>query len=72
MAVNRLRWQVAANPFTLPDKTNIGLSISIAFSRIGGRIGDRSVLDNCDDALDEARRRRQSERGQCTDRRRAE
>ena len=52
MAVNRLRWQIAANPFMLPDKTNIGLSVSIAFSRIGGRISDKSVLDACDDALE--------------------
>jgi len=52
MAVNRLRWQIAANPFSLPDKTNIGLSVSISFSRIGGRLSDKSVLDNCDEALE--------------------
>lgn len=52
MAVNRLRWQIAANPFLLPDKTSIGLSVSISFSRIGGRMGDKSVLDNCDHALE--------------------
>ena len=52
MAVNRLRWQIAANPFALPDKTNIGLSVSIAFCRIGGRVGDKNVLDSCDDVLE--------------------
>jgi diguanylate cyclase (GGDEF)-like protein len=52
MAVNRLRWQIAANPFQLADKTSIGLSVSIAFSRIGGRVSDRNVLDNCDEALE--------------------
>ena len=52
MAVNRLRWQIAANPFALPDKTNIGLSVSISFCRIGGRIGDKNVLESCDDALE--------------------
>ena len=52
MAVNRLRWQIAANPFPLPDKTTIGLSVSISFSRIGGRVSDKSVLENCDEALE--------------------
>ncbi|MDE3059709.1 MAG: diguanylate cyclase [Pseudomonadota bacterium] len=51
MVCNRLRWQIAANPFTLPDKTSVGLSVSIAFCRIGGRISDKSALDKCDEAL---------------------
>jgi len=54
MALNRLRWQIAANPFLLPDKTSIGLSVSISFSRIGGRVSDKSILDECDHALDAA------------------
>lgn len=52
MTVNRLRWQIAANPFALADKTSIGLSVSIAFSRVGGRMGDKSVLDHCDEVLE--------------------
>ena len=52
MVFNRLRWQIAANPFLLPDKTSVGLSVSISFCRIGGRVGDKSILDDCDDALD--------------------
>jgi len=52
MAVNRLRWQIAANPFILGDKTSIGLSVSISFGRIGGRLSDKSVLDHCDAALE--------------------
>lgn len=52
MAVNRLRWQVAAGPFVLPDKTGVGLSVSIAFCKIGGRISDKHVLESCDRALD--------------------
>jgi len=52
MAVNRLRWQIAANPFLLPDKTSVGLSVSISFSRIGGRVSDKSVMDNCENALE--------------------
>lgn len=51
MVFNRLRWQIAANPFLLPDKTTIGLSVSIGFHRVGGRMGDKSVLDACDGAL---------------------
>lgn len=52
MAVNRLRWQIAANPFILPDKTAVGTSVSISFSRIGGRVGDKSVMENCEMALE--------------------
>jgi diguanylate cyclase (GGDEF)-like protein/PAS domain S-box-containing protein len=52
MAVNRLRWQIAANPFILHDKTSLGLSVSISFSRIGGRVSDKSVLDNCENAIE--------------------
>ena len=52
MAVNRLRWQIAANPYIMPDKTNIGLSVSISFSRIGGRISDKSVLEYCENTLE--------------------
>lgn len=52
MTVNRLRWQIAANPFQLADKTSIGLSISIAFSRVGGRMSDKSVLDHCDEVME--------------------
>jgi PAS domain S-box-containing protein len=52
MAFNRLRWQIAANPFVLPDKTSVGLSVSISFCRIGGRTGEKGILDDCDEALD--------------------
>lgn len=53
MVFNRLRWQIAANPFTLPDRTTVGLSISIGFSRITGRVNDKTIMENCDGALDE-------------------
>jgi hypothetical protein len=36
----------------MPDKTNIGLSVSISFSRIGGRISDKSVLEYCENTLE--------------------
>jgi diguanylate cyclase (GGDEF)-like protein/PAS domain S-box-containing protein len=51
---NRLRWQIAANPYLLPDKTSVGLSVSISFSRVGGRIADRNILEECDRVLTEA------------------
>ncbi len=53
MTFNRLRWQIAANPFILPDKSSVGLSVSIAFSRVGGRASDKTVMDSCIDMLDE-------------------
>jgi len=52
MVCNRLRWQIAANPFLLADKTTLGLSVSTAFSRIGGRVSDRNLIDDCSAALD--------------------
>ena len=53
MVVNRLRWQIAANPFLLSDKTAVGLSVSIAFCRVGGgRTSDKEILGSCDDVLD--------------------
>lgn len=52
MTVNRLRWQIAANPFQLPERTSVGLSVSIAFVRVGGRMSDTSVVEVCEDALE--------------------
>lgn len=52
MVFNRLRWQIAANPIILPDKTSVGLSVSISFCRIGGRLSDRNVLDDCSEAIE--------------------
>ena len=52
MAVNRLRWQIAANPYVLPDRTNVGMSVSISFSRIGGRVSDKTVLEYCENTLE--------------------
>lgn len=52
MVFNRLRWQIAANPFLLPDRTTVGLSVSISYSHIGGRIADKKLIDHCDEALD--------------------
>lgn len=52
MTVNRLRWQIAANPFMLEDRTSVGLSVSIAFMRISGAMGGESPLEICEDVLE--------------------
>lgn len=52
MVFNRLRWQIAANPFLLPDKTTVGLSVSISFARVGGRVSDKKLIEGCDEALE--------------------
>jgi hypothetical protein len=52
MTVNRLRWQIAANPYQLPDRMSVGLSVSIAFMRVGGRLSDVSVVEVCEEALE--------------------
>ncbi len=52
MVSNRLRWQIASNPFALPDRTTVGLSVSISFSRISGRISDKNLIDDCSTILD--------------------
>ncbi len=53
MVFNRLRWQIAANPYTMPERTTIGLSVSISFTRITGRVDDKQIIDECDRALDQ-------------------
>ncbi|MDX2112946.1 MAG: diguanylate cyclase [Alphaproteobacteria bacterium] len=53
MVFNRLRWQIAANPYTMPERTTIGLSVSISFTRITGRVDDKKIVDECDRALDQ-------------------
>ena len=52
MVFNRLRWQIAANPFDLPNKSTLGLSVSITFARVGGVIADRNLIDDCSAAMD--------------------
>lgn len=52
MVFNRLRWQIAANPYALPDRTSIGLSISISFSKVSGGTGDKKLIESCESFLD--------------------
>lgn len=51
MVLNRLRWQIASNPFELPNESTLVLSVSIAFGRIGGRPSDVTVMGNCEGYL---------------------
>ncbi len=48
MVLNRLRWLIAANPFTLPDKTTQALTVSIAFAPLGGRPNDKEVIEDAE------------------------
>lgn len=52
LAANRLRWQIAANPFVLPDNTTISLSCSICLGRVGGRIMVKDLMYSCCKTLD--------------------
>jgi diguanylate cyclase (GGDEF)-like protein len=52
MVFNRLRWQIAANPFMLPDKTTLGLSVSISFTNIIAHGSDKKLIDACEEAMD--------------------
>lgn len=52
MVFNRLRWQIAANPFDLPNGTTLGLSVSVSFARVTGVVKDRSLIDDCCRHLD--------------------
>lgn len=52
MVFNRLRWQIAANPYELPDKSTLGLSVSISFARIGGMVAERDIINECCGLLD--------------------
>lgn len=51
MVLNRLRWQIAANPFVLQDKTQLGLSISMSFCNIDGNDNGEAVVKKAEDLL---------------------
>ncbi len=52
LVLNRLRWQVASNPFVDEDKKSISLSASISFFAISALNSDKKVLERCEVALD--------------------
>lgn len=51
VALNRLRWQIASNPYIVADKEPIGLSVSISFCGVSGRNGDGQAIEQCEAAL---------------------
>jgi diguanylate cyclase (GGDEF)-like protein len=51
MVFNRLRWQIAANPYMASDGTAVGVSVSASFARIGGEISDKEIYSECEQAL---------------------
>lgn len=52
LVLNRLRWQIASNPYIGKTKDSIGLSVSISFCDIVGNIGDKEIVEKCEQALD--------------------
>ena len=52
LVLNRLRWQVASNPFISENKNSIGLSVSIGFYDISGKGNNEKVIEQCETALD--------------------
>lgn len=49
---NRLRWQIAASPFMLPDKASVGLSVSVAYCALGGESVHKDVVEACENTLE--------------------
>lgn len=54
MVANRLRWQIAANPYMLSNQAPFSLSVSIVYSGVGGRASDQALIETCEKLLDEA------------------
>lgn len=52
LVLNRLRWQIASNPYIGEDKKPIGLSVSISFCQISARATKADVIEQCEIALD--------------------
>ncbi len=51
MVANRLRWQIAAHPFALPDTSPLSLSASIVYANIDGVLPANQLVAACKDAL---------------------
>lgn len=47
MVANRLRWQVAAQPFALPDTSMLSLTASMAYINIDGALTADKLVDAC-------------------------
>lgn len=51
MVANRLRWQIAANPFKLVDKTTLPLSASMVYANVTGAVNADKILTACEAEL---------------------
>lgn len=51
LILNRLRWQIASNPYVTTDKKQIGVSVSISFCGVALDIMDVEIIKKCEDAL---------------------
>jgi diguanylate cyclase (GGDEF)-like protein len=51
MVLNRLRWLVAANPYFLPDKSTLPITVSIGFAPIGD-ISNKTLLADSERFMD--------------------
>lgn len=54
LALNRLRWQIASNPYKDDGGNSIGLSVSIGFCIIGDGQTDSEIIRRCEEVLDAA------------------
>lgn len=52
LVLNRLRWQIASNPYSAAHSEPIELSVSISFYGISEYSSDRQVIEQCEAALD--------------------
>lgn len=52
LVLNRLRWQIASNPYPVANKPPIGLSVSISFCNVVGNVSDKGTVEHCETLLD--------------------
>ncbi len=52
LVLNRLRWQIAANPYSVHNTASIGVSVSISFCAVALDVMDNEIVKKCEDALD--------------------
>ncbi len=51
MVFNRLRWQIAANPYVYTEKSSIGTSVSISFCNIDASFDEKEIISQCEQTL---------------------
>lgn len=51
MVANRLRWQIAATPFSFLDKSILNLSVSMVYANVDGKAAANKLVVACESAL---------------------